>query len=171
MKTEQSLLKTPADPLAALPEPRLARVGAAPVTVRAPLRAAKAAKVIYGDIPASVYGTFIFAWTALMTVFWFTFAESPNAAFMVAISTAFGIMFFGVPLVMSRMDHQPQPWAGPDLPQFLRGQVQTLTGPVNGFDALVQCLVVPVCLTIGAVAISVIINLDRANVMLQLPHA
>ncbi len=159
MKTEQSLRKTPAEPLATFPDSHLA--GTAPATtVRARFRTAQATKVVYRDIPPSVYGVFISAWTALIAVFWFTFAESPNAAFMVAISTAFGIMFFGLPITMSRMGN-PKPWAGPDLPHFLRGQVQTLTGAVNGLDALIQVIVVPACLTIGAIVISFIVDVDR----------
>ena len=95
-----------------------------------------------------------------MSVFWVTFAESPNAAFMVGICTALGVMFFGVPIVLNRLAYR-QPWSGPKLGAFLRGRVQTLYGPVEGLDALVQVVVVPACLTIGAIAISFIINLDR----------
>jgi hypothetical protein len=159
MKTEQSLRKTPVEPIATLPGHLGAAGIGATVDLRMPSRAAGIGTV-YADVPPSVYGTFIACWTALIAVFWFTFAESPNAAFMVAISTAFGIMFFGVPIVMNRLGYR-QPWSGPGLADFLRGKVQTLTGSVNGFDAFVQITVVPVCLTIGAVMISFIIDLDR----------
>ena len=161
MKTEQSLRKTPVEPIATLPDSRWAAPGVgATVEVRAPSRPARIAEAAYADVPPSVYATFIGCWTALMAVFWFTFAESPNAAFMVAISTAFFVMFFGVPITMNRLGYR-QPWSDVGLGDFLRGKIQTLTGPVNGVDALVQITVVPVCLTIGAIMISFIIDLDR----------
>ena len=158
MKTEQSLRKTSVEPIATLPGSHLA--GARATTeLRAPSRRA-VARATYADVPPSIYGTFIACWMALLTVFWFTFAESPNAAFMVGISSALAIMFFGLPIAMNRLGYR-QPWSGPGLADFMRGKVQTLTGSVSGFDALVQISVVPVCLTIGAVMISFIIDLDR----------
>ena len=161
MKTEQSLRKTPVEPLATLPGSHLATFGAgATAELRAPSRATRIARTSYADVPPSVYATFIACWTALLAVFWFTFAESPNAAFMVSISTGLAIMFFGVPITMNRLGYR-QPWSGPGLADFLRGKVQTLYGPVNGVDALVQITVVPVCLTIGAIMISFVIDLDR----------
>jgi type IV secretory pathway VirB2 component (pilin) len=161
VKTEQSLLKTPTEPVAVLPSGQLSRVHARRHTQVLERRApAPVISRTYTDVPPTVYATFIGCWAALVVVFWFTFAESPNAAFMVAISTALALMFFGVPIVLSRTGSQP-PFTVRGLDQFLRGRVQTLTGPVNGLDALVQIVVVPVCLTIGAIAISLIINLDR----------
>ena len=157
MKTEQSLRKTPVDPIATLPGSHLA--GARATTeLKRPSRAV--ARACYDDVPPSIYGTFIACWMGLLTVFWFTFAESPNAAFMVGICSAFAIMFFGLPIAMNRLGYR-QAWSGPGLADFARGKVQTLTGSVSGFDALVQITVVPVCLTIGAVMISFIIDLDR----------
>ena len=161
MKTEQSLRKTPVEPIATLPDSLFAAAGSGVTAeLRAPNRSARVTQVTYGDVPASVYGTFIGCWTALMAVFWFTFAESPNAAFMVAITTVVFVMFFGVPIVMNRLAYR-KPWSGPGLVDFLHGKLQTLTGPVSGIDALVQITLVPVCLTIGAGVISFIIDLDR----------
>ena len=159
MKTEQSLRKTPVEPIATMPGSHL--TGAGPATdLRAPSRASGIAKATYADVPPSMYGTFIACWMALLAVFWFTFAESPNAAFMVGIVSATAIMFFGLPIAMNRLGYR-QPWSGPGLGDFVRGKVQTHYGPVSGMDALVQITVVPVCLTIGAVMISFIIDLDR----------
>ena len=163
MKTEQALRKTPAEPVAVMPETQLTGYPAQPQVQRTEVfRQARprTGAAVYSDIPPSVYGSLILTWAALMSVFWMTFAESPNAAWMVTISTAFAIMFFGVPIVLNRLGYR-QPWSGPGLGDFLRGNVQTLTGPVNGVDALVQVIVVPACLTIGAAFISLIIDLDR----------
>ena len=159
MKTEQSLLKNPVEPVATMPS--ALSHGAVPAAeYLRPAAPAHARSRVYADIPPSVYMAFIACWTALVAVFWFTFAESPNAAFMVAISTAFAIMFFGVPIALYRLGYQ-KPVSGPSLYSFLNGRVQTLTGPLDGFDALVQVVLIPVCLTIGAAAISFIVNLDR----------
>jgi hypothetical protein len=162
MKTETSLRKTPVEPLAVMPDARLAGIPAH-ATAHARLKEIARARpraATYPDIPPSVYSTLIGCWTALLAVFWLTFAESPNAAFMVAVSTAFAVMFFGVPIVLNRIGYR-RPLSGPSLGAFLRGSVQTIYGPVNGVDALVQVIVVPACLTIGAILISFIVNLDR----------
>ena len=161
MKTEQSLLKTPVEPFASFP-------GSAQVAGTVPIARRKATTVdgrraatnVYADIPPSVYATFIATWTALLAVFWVTFAESPSTAFLLVVCTILAVMFFGVPIVMSRSGGKGS-FAGPGLGDFLRGKLETINGAVDGLDALVQIVVVPACLTFGGVIISLIIDFDR----------
>ena len=121
-------------------------------------RAVKAA--IHGDLHPGVYKLFVGCWAALIAVFVATFAESPFTMFMLTVVIGYAIMFFGVPYVMSRVAPPRTNVANVPFFDFLRGQVQTLTGPVSGSEALMQVLMVPVCLTLGGIAISFIVHLE-----------
>ena len=124
-------------------------------------RAVKAA--IHRDLHPGVYKLFVACWAALVAVFLATFAESPYTLYLLGVVIGTGIMFFGVPYVLSRLTPQTK-WANVTLGDFLRGQVQTLTGPVSGIEALTQVLMVPVCLTLGGIAIGFIVHLEADHI-------
>src|SRR4051812_30103835 len=127
--------------------------------------AARAVKTaIHGDIHPGVYKLFVGCWAALIAVFVATFAESPFTMFMLAVVIGYAIMFFGVPYVMSRVAPPKTKVANVPLFDFLRGQVQTLTGPVAGIEALTQVLMVPVCLILGGIAIGFIVHLEADHI-------
>jgi hypothetical protein len=113
------------------------------------------------DLPPCVHGLTLGVWAVFFLVLWVTFWSSGNALFMIAVSTTYGAVFFGVPAIMARM-HPERPRAHSTVIQFLRGRFTTLYGPVSGADALVQILIVPVAITVGAIAIGIIISLARA---------
>jgi hypothetical protein len=83
---------------------------------------------------------------------------------MLAVVIGYAIMFFGVPYVMSRVAPPETNVGNVAFGDFLRGQVQTLTGPVSGSEALMQVLMVPVCLTLGAIAIGFIVHLEADHI-------
>jgi hypothetical protein len=68
----------------------------------------------------------------------------------------------GLTVILTRLIPEKRPLHG-SLLTFLRGTVQTIDGPVKGFDALVQVILVPACLSLGGVAIGVIVTLARAS--------
>lgn len=109
------------------------------------------------DMPVAVHKLALACWAAFLAVFWITFGISGNAEFMVAISTVYAIVFFSVPAILTSMfpaekrEHR-------DLPAFLNGRFDTLYGPIGGFDALVQVIIVPLALTLGGIAIGFIIH-------------
>jgi hypothetical protein len=106
-----------------------------------------------------VYKIALLCWAGFLSVFWVTFWVSANALFMVVIGTFYALMFFGVPIVMSRMAHtRPRALS---LDAFLRGRFATFNGPVSGLDALLQVVLVPLCLGAGGIAIGTIIRLAR----------
>lgn len=107
-----------------------------------------------------VYKIALLCWAGFLSVFWVTFWMSSNALFMVVVGTFYALMFFGVPIKMSQMA-PTRPRAG-SLGAFLRGQFATLDGPISGVDALLQVVLVPVALTLGGIAIGIIIHLARA---------
>lgn len=122
---------------------------------RAP--AAAASRAVHKDMHPGVYMTAVLSWAAFMAVFWLTFWTSGNALFMVAISTAYALMFFGVPYVMSRLTRNANP-SEDGLMHFLRGKVDTLYGPVNSVEALIQVILVPAALSLGGIAMGIIIH-------------
>lgn len=131
-------------------------------TVRSSTAAAES--VVHEDIHPGVYIAFVGCWAALIAVFVSTFAESPFTLFMLAVVIGYSIMFFGVPYVMSRVA-PPQTRVG-DVPffAFLRGQVETLTGPVSGMEALTQVIMVPLALTLGGMAIGFIVHFEADHI-------
>ena len=125
-------------------------------------RAVRAA--VHPDLHPAVYKLFTASWAALIAVFVATFAESPFTLFMLAVVIGYAIMFFGVPYVMSRVAKPETNVGNVPFADFLRGQVQTLTGPVSSAEALMQVLMVPVCLTLGALAIGFIVHLEADHI-------
>ena len=126
--------------------------------------AARVRAAVHADLHPTVYTLFTACWAALIAVFVATFAESPFTLFMLAVVTGYAIMFFGVPYVMSRQTEPETNVGKVPFADFLKGQVQTLTGPLSASEALMQVLMVPVCLTLGAIAIGFIVHLEADHI-------
>jgi len=108
-----------------------------------------------------VYRIALVCWMCFLTVFWVTFWVSSNALFQVAIGTVYAVMFFGIPYEMSRIfprDHS----ARKTIWQFLKEPFGVRTGTMQGYEALLQVVLVPVLLTIGGTAIGFIIRSARS---------
>ena len=105
----------------------------------------------------------IWMWAGFLAVFWATFWMSANALFMVAISTVYAVMFFGVPYAMSRQVRD-RPQTAKSLFTFLSEPFATIDGTMSGAEALLQVILVPLCLTCGGIAIGFIIHAARAAV-------
>jgi hypothetical protein len=91
-----------------------------------------------------------------------TFWTSSNALFQVVIGSVYAVMFFGVPYEMSRIYPGPRR-GGRSFWSFMRKPFQTRTGVMQGYEVLLQVILVPVLLTIGGTAIGIIIHLARAT--------
>lgn len=141
-----------------------------PVKVRsawAPPAPARAARAVPLAIPAvredmhfGVYKAFAACWAALFAVFAGTFIESPYTIYLITIAIMAGVMFFGLPYVLSRVGAPATPLATGSFLDFLRGRVDTIYGPVSGMEALTQVLMVPVALTLGAIVISSVVHFE-----------
>lgn len=112
------------------------------------------------DMPLAVHQLALACWVAFLGVFWITFAFSGKAEFMVAISTVYAIVFFTVPMILTRM-FPAETRKHRDLSAFLKGRFEIFGGSLSGFDALVQVIVVPASLTLGGIAIGFIIHAAR----------
>ena len=107
-----------------------------------------------------VYKIALACWVCFLGVFWATFWINTNAMFMVVIATGYAAIFFGVPYLMSRQVlDRPAPVRS--LVTFLRRPLGTLNGTMHGWEALLQVILVPLCLTCGGVAIGIIIRAAR----------
>ena len=76
-----------------------------------------------------------------------------EAGLMVAVSDLYFTVYLGLPAVFFRTEARS---GDVDLKRFLRDGLQTWTGHVGGFEAIVQILLIPVALTIAITAIGVI---------------
>ena len=117
-------------------------------------------RILRAAMHPSVYKIALACWFSLLALFWVTFFVSANARFMLAISTVYATVFFGLPFILSRMRRGGYfPPYG--LGDFIRGRFDTLYGPVSGIDALLQVVIVPLVLAVGGVAIALIIASAR----------
>lgn len=108
-----------------------------------------------------IYRIALGCWVAFMAIFWMTFWFSANALFMVVISTFYAIMFFGVPYMMLRQVPGRTKAKG-SLLAFLEQPFATNSGSIQGYEALLQVIIVPLCLILGGSAIGFIIHSARA---------
>jgi hypothetical protein len=167
MKTEEALRKTPVEPLALLPESRVATLTA---VARAEARhrelkhmaPALVSRGVYADLAPSVYGALILSWVCFMAIPWLTFLSSATTLFMLTLIGIYAVMFFGVPIALNRIGARER-WSDPGLSAFLRAKVQTASGPVSGVEALIQVILVPACLTVGAIGIAFAIEAARST--------
>lgn len=108
-----------------------------------------------------VYKVAFICWMCLLGEFFLTFFASASALFMVAVDAVFAAVFFGVPWIMNRMKPQTST-ASAGLPAFLKARFDTLYRPIEGREALLQVIMVPLALSLGGVAIGFIILSSRA---------
>ena len=103
---------------------------------------------VFDDIPRGIWGGFGLAWIMLFSLFWMFFAHGTAAVFAITVSTLFGAMYFGLPLVMLR---QTKPRS-----RLISGKIATCTGPVLVKSAAVQILLIPVALAFAIFAMGII---------------
>lgn len=108
-----------------------------------------------------VYRIALGFWIVFMSIFWLTFWISANALFMVVIGTFYAVVFFGVPYIMLRQVPGRTKAKG-SLLTFLENPFATLNGSLRGYEALLQVILVPLCLAVGGAAIGIIIRSARA---------
>ena len=167
MKTEQALRKYPVEPLAVMPDSQLTGIAAAALRragAHSPVRRLSPAMVapgVYADLIPSVYGALILSWVCFMAISWVTFAASPPTLFLLLVIAVYALMFFGVPIAINRWAAK-QLWSDPGLSTFVRAKVDTIYGPVSGLEALIQVILIPVCLTIGGIGIAFAIEAARS---------
>ena len=125
----------------------------AAVAEAAPFRAEAATP----DVPASVGLMLFAAYLGLIAALAVATSGPGESRMMLVIAGLFVVAFFAVPHYL--FAQEPKGGRRPDLSRFLGTGMRTFTGHCTGGAALVQMFVVPVALTIGMLAIAVVIAL------------
>lgn len=117
---------------------------------------------VCNELHPGVYKFAFVCWMCLLAEFILTFFVSASALFVIAVDVFFAIVYFGVPSIMNRMKPQTTKTPG-GFSGFLKARFDTLYGPIGGFEALVQVVIVPLALSAGGVAIFFIVLWARAT--------
>lgn len=120
----------------------------------APYYAAPAAP----EIPSAVGGLIAASYLTLIGALAIATTRSPLSIFAIVIAAFFVAMFFAVPRIFFGIE--PKMGRRPAMAQFMHEGLATHTGHSSGRATLVQMLVVPVCLTIGVMAMGVIVAMN-----------
>lgn len=120
----------------------------------------------YDTLPRGLYGITAASYGFIMLAYWLTFGAEAESGLMVAVSTAYVLMFGGVPFVMARLGEKMMRERhggrqAPSLSDFLGGSIATFTGPMSGWSAAVQVALIPVGLAFATLAICIIIAIYR----------
>jgi hypothetical protein len=103
---------------------------------------------------------FVGTYGAMLVALWLIFGTDINALITLGVCTVYFAMYFGMPVVMARMADKAAPRPAPgSLAHFLGGDVDTYTGPVSAWGAIAQLMTIPAGLTLGFIAIGIIIRL------------
>lgn len=105
------------------------------------------------DLPAAAGIFLVIAYGAILALLAVATAGSGQSLLVIGIAAFFLFMFFSVPAVFLGIEREAGP--RPTLGRFLEQGMQTLTGHSSGGEALVQMLVVPVCLAFGVLCIAI----------------
>lgn len=105
------------------------------------------------DVPAAVGWMILGIYALIMSSFLLLFARDMEAGLMVAVSGAYFTVYLGVPAVFFRTEARS---GDVDLKRFLKDGLQTWTGHVGGYEAIIQIMLIPVALTIAVTAIGII---------------
>lgn len=103
--------------------------------------------VPFTDLPGGIWRAFPAVWVAFFATLWWIFGGASESAYMVGVATAFGVVFFAIPMAMYRIARQPTALSG-------TGMVETLTGPLTAGAAAVQIVLVPLAVTLGLIAMA-----------------
>ncbi len=130
-------------------------------SARASSAAHRAAAYATDRMHPGVFGLAIGSYGAMVLALWLLFVTDLQTVLSLLVCTAYFGMYFGVPLAMYRIARKAglnEPPAG-SLGRFLRGDLETVTGNLSGWSALSQVLVIPVSLTIGLIAMGIIMKI------------
>lgn len=109
------------------------------------------------DVPASIGMMLFAAYLALIGALAIATSGPGESRMVLVIAGLFVVAFFAVPHYL--FAQEPKAGRRPDLSRFLATGMRTFTGHCSGGAALVQMFLVPITLTIGMLAIAVVIAL------------
>lgn len=96
---------------------------------------------LFQDIPRSIWTIFLSGWAMFFLLMWLFFAVNPDSTFMVTVAMLFGLMAFGLPMVMAKQSKGAAAHRG--------DVIHTHTGPVSVRAAGVQIALIPIAIVVG----------------------
>jgi hypothetical protein len=110
-------------------------------------------------LPKGVIAIGMAGYAGILLAFWVAFGGDFDSAFVLVIVSLFALMFFGLPVLMSRTaTNDNAPGERPQsLSEFLAKDFDTFTGRVSGWSALMQYAFLPLALAVGALTIGIIL--------------
>lgn len=101
---------------------------------------------------------------AVVAAAWFvvvmaiSFSGTIESDYLMAVTIAFSVIFFGLVLGLAARAAGDPRWGGrsTEFRNFVNGKVEIATGIVSGRESLIQLLALPIVLAIGATAIGLI---------------
>ena len=148
-----ALRKLPENTIVATPKPKLALVE--PVSNYAELERPAPGVATTGIHPA-VLAIVVSLYAALNLVFWATFVRDGETGLVLAVVGVLMIMYLG--LIFGGIALADSPAKGEterSFAAFLSGKVQIATGAINGHEAMLQIVFLPVCMVALALSIAV----------------
>ena len=91
----------------------------------------------------------IMCYALLFAVAAITFFANGSALFAVAVSAAFGVVFFAVPLMFLKMRAKRDGRWIKDAPHTTCAAVETCTGEMSRSEAIIQIVSIPVAILVG----------------------
>ena len=107
------------------------------------------------DGPVAAGGLLAISYVTLIAALAWATVGSGHSMFMIAIAAFFVAVFFAVPVIFFGIE--PGARRRVSFARFMSQGIDTLTGHNSGKAALVQMLIVPTLLTIGVVAMGIIV--------------
>jgi hypothetical protein len=119
-----------------------------------PITARREAATTTDQLHPGVFLLFVGSFVWIFGMFWLTFQHQAEAAFAVAVSIVYTVMYFGVPYVCYNIarGHGQRVEAG-RFGAFLHGDMITHTGRIRGWEAAVQVCSIPFALALGATGV------------------
>ncbi|GJL96207.1 MAG: hypothetical protein DHS20C06_00240 [Hyphobacterium sp.] len=117
------------------------------------------AEIAVAGIHHAVFYLFAGLFGGMILLFFLTFMNSAQTVFAVGVCTVYGVLFFGAPLALYRVSgrkSKTKSWG-----DFLHEKVDTNTGAIPGWAALVQICIVPVVLLPLIAFIGILITIYR----------
>ncbi len=91
----------------------------------------------------------VLCYVLLFAVAAITFFANGSALFAVAVSAAFGVVFFAIPFVFLKMRSKRDDRWIKDAPHTTCAVVETCTGEINRSEAIIQIVSIPIAVLVG----------------------
>lgn len=133
-------------------------------------RGYQVARPHFDKLPGGAYRLIAGGYSVMLLAFWLLFVGDRESALSVFAATMITGIGFGIPrlvaLIGSHRRHDPfgrlAEWRVPRRPRlrdFLDGEMDTYSGPLSGWSALIHVALIPVALACAAIGIGIVFAL------------